>query len=116
MQPRGLALDIANPDLLYIADGGNHLIRVLSLQPTCFITTLAGSGAGQYADGLGTAASFWTPQGITQDANGFLFIGDSVNQRLRRVSLQDFRWQVGVQILQSALTGDMRITWRRAEI
>ena len=50
------------------------------------MTTLAGSGSGSWADGTGTAASFRSPYGVSVDSNGAVFVGDSSNRRIRKVS------------------------------
>lgn len=79
--PIGLAIDSA--DNLYVADNGNHLIRKIT--PNKVVTTLAGSTPG-YADGTGTAAQFSGPFGICVAGNGDLYVADSNNRRIRKVT------------------------------
>ncbi len=84
--PYGLAVDAAND--LYIADGRNNRIRRVS---NGVITTTAGSGtadAGGYAgdNGAATSAQLDIPTGVAVDTSGNVYILDSVNARLRRVS------------------------------
>ena len=50
------------------------------------VSTLAGSGSGAWADGLGTAASFRNPYGVGVDSNGAVYVGDASNYRIRKVS------------------------------
>ncbi len=50
------------------------------------VTTVAGSGLLAWADGLGAAASFNNPSGISVDSNGALYVGDTSNHRIRKVS------------------------------
>lgn len=50
------------------------------------VTTLAGSGAMGSSDGVGTAASFNQPYGITTDGIS-LFVADNANSRIRRILL-----------------------------
>lgn len=82
--PEGLAL---SPDCdLYIADTGNHLVRVVD-HITGTIRTVAGtgeaglSGNGQHA----TSAKLRAPRGLTVAPNGDLYIADSGNHMIRRV-------------------------------
>ena len=53
---------------------------------TGVVSTLAGSGSGAWADGLGTAASFNVPKGVSVDSNGAVYVADSTNHRIRKVS------------------------------
>ena len=83
--PQGLAVDSAGN--LYIADQGNNRIRQVT--PSGVISTVAGTGtAGYNGDNISaTAAQLNSPQGVTVDRNGALYIADTVNYRIRRVVL-----------------------------
>jgi serine/threonine-protein kinase len=50
------------------------------------VTTLAGNGSALFADGLGTGASFRGPAGVAVAASGVVFVGDTSNHRIRRVT------------------------------
>ena len=79
----GLAAD-ANGNL-YIADTENHAIRKMT--PTGDVTTLAGMpGVAGSADGTGAAASFNVPTGIAVDVAGNVYVGDTGNQLIRKIS------------------------------
>ncbi len=82
--PRGLALDLAGN--LYIADYYNQRVRIVF--PNGVITTVAGTGVAGYSgdSGPATGAQLNSPQGVAVDSAGNLYIADSGNQRIRRVS------------------------------
>jgi sugar lactone lactonase YvrE len=71
---------------LVIADTLNHTIRKLSSAGN--VTTIAGSaGARGSTDGVGAAARFNVPSGLTVDTAGRIFIADSGNQVIRKLDL-----------------------------
>src|SRR5688572_24475247 len=71
---------------LYIADPGNHLI--LRLLPDKSIRVVAGNGLRGFSgdDGPATSASLNRPLGVAVDAQGDIYIGDTENHRIRKVS------------------------------
>jgi uncharacterized protein (TIGR03437 family) len=82
-QPMGVAVDSAGN--LYIADTGNQRIRKVS---NGTISTVAGNGTyGFTGDGASaTSAELYQPMGVAVDSAGNLYIGDTVNNRIRKVS------------------------------
>ncbi|MGT2428300.1 NHL repeat-containing protein [Cupriavidus basilensis] len=80
--PGAVALDAAGN--VYVADMGNHMIRKIT--PAGAVTTLAGSTASGYVDGTGSAASFNGPYGIAVDAIGHVYVADTFNNAIRRIS------------------------------
>jgi len=84
--PASLALDAAGS--LYIADTCNGAIRRIS--PDGMIATVAGVGPGpavSLGDGQpATSVGLYGPQGIAVDSAGDLYIGDSADNHIRRVS------------------------------
>ena len=80
--PSGIAVDGAGT--VYVADSDNQAIRKVT--PSGVVTTLAGTGSAGFVNGTGTAASFSTPLGVTVDASGNLFIADSGNHAIRKVT------------------------------
>lgn len=67
--PSCVAVDVAGT-VAVVAEYGNHLIRRISLS-TSLVTTLAGTfSVTGTADGIGTAARFNVPLGVTIDAAG----------------------------------------------
>lgn len=80
-KPGGIICDgIGN---LYVTDTYNHRIRKIVIA-TREVTTLAGSTQGT-ADGIGAAAQFAFPFGITNDGKGSLYIADFRNDRIRKI-------------------------------
>ena len=82
----GVAVDARQN--LYVSDSRNHL--VLRITPTGVLNVVAGNGSLGFSGdgGPATSASLDTPAGLTVDAGGNLYIADSVNQRIRKVSNQ----------------------------
>ena len=86
--PYGVAVDSSGN--VYIADTSNDRIRLVSGGT---ITTLVGNGGGciQQTDYLGDncppeAASLRSPRGVAVDSSGNLYIADTADQRIRKVS------------------------------
>jgi len=90
-EPGGLAIittrtvDDTDTIDVYVADTGNHVIRVIS--STGVVSTLAGlAGEESHTDGTGAAARFSRPVGVAADINGKLLVADAGNQMIRRVT------------------------------
>ena len=82
--PEGVAVDAAGN--IYVADYGNKRIRKVS--PVGIITTVAGNGIEGFSGdgGPATAASLHSPQGVALDAAGNVYVADTSNYRIRKVS------------------------------
>ncbi|MGD0499911.1 MAG: putative Ig domain-containing protein [Bryobacteraceae bacterium] len=82
--PSGIAVD--GSGALYIADRGNNCVRRVS--PSGIITTIAGGAVGGYSGdgGPATKARLWVPSAVTLDASGNLYIADTENNVIRRIS------------------------------
>ena len=81
--PIGVAVDTAGN--VYVADSYNHTIRKIT--PVGMVSTLAGS-AGQVGstDGTGAAARFRHPVGVAVDAGGNVYVADTWNYTIRKIT------------------------------
>lgn len=77
----GIAVDASGN--VYVSDYGNARIRKIT--PAGAVTTFAGSSFG-FADGLGAAAQFWNPAGVAVAASGNVYVADTGNQKIRKIT------------------------------
>jgi sugar lactone lactonase YvrE len=78
---------IASPGgVLYISDPDNSLVFQVSVGG--ILTVVAGNGSARFSgdNGPATLAALNQPTGIASDAAGNLYIADSMNSRIRKVS------------------------------
>lgn len=80
--PMGVAVDGAGN--VYVADTSNNAIRKIT--PSGAVTTLAGMGPPGLVDAVGSAAQFNQPYGITVDAAGTVYVGDTNNRAIRKIT------------------------------
>jgi len=81
--PFGVAVDGAGN--VYVADTLNYIIRKVT--PAGVVTTLAGlAGSAGSANGTGSAARFYKPSGVAVDSAGNVFVADTLNSTIRRVT------------------------------
>ncbi len=81
--PSGVAVDTNGN--VYVADTYNSTLRKMTISG--LVTTLAGSaGRPGSADGAGSAALFNGPSGVAVDGAGNVYVADSGNSTLRKVS------------------------------
>lgn len=88
--PYGIAVHIESlpgggtENTVFVSSYHSHSLAVIS--PGGTVTTLAGCGAPRQADGYGASAAFHAPNGLAVDADGVLFVADSGNHCLRRIT------------------------------
>lgn len=82
--PFGVA--VAIDGTIYVADAGESN-RIRKIAPDGTVTTLAGGREG-FADGMTAAASFNSPSALALSADGNLFVADTGNNRIRKITPQ----------------------------
>jgi len=83
MYPWALAADGSGN--VYVADTGNHTLRKVTRDG--MVSTLAGSaGMPGSADGTGSNARFYWPSGVTVDGSGNIYVADTWNHLVRKVT------------------------------
>ena len=89
-EPFGVAVDSSGN--VYVADTANDRVRKIEITPgegqeeeTVEVSTIAGSGAEGYKDGVGTAAQFNGPFGVAVDSSGNVYVADRDNHRIRKI-------------------------------
>lgn len=81
--PTGIVRDAAGN--VYVVDSASHTVRHIS--PAGTVSTLAGSpNLRGSTDGIGSAARFDGPTAIARAADGMLYVADTRNHTIRRVS------------------------------
>lgn len=105
--PSALAIDRSRS--LYLVDSYNNEIRkIVPAGTNWIVSTLAGAGPYGYgsSDGINGAAQFSSPWDITLDNAGKLYVTDSVNQTIRRVTPVGGNWVVTTEAGVAGVSGD----------
>ena len=84
--PEGIVLDAAG--IIYVSDTGNCSIRKISGTTASTLAGTAPSSVGVcgYTNGTGATARFQSPKGVAVDASGNVFVADSGNCAIRKVT------------------------------
>ncbi|OGY80037.1 MAG: hypothetical protein A3B74_05285 [Candidatus Kerfeldbacteria bacterium RIFCSPHIGHO2_02_FULL_42_14] len=87
-RPTGIALS-KDQKTLYIADGSNNRIRMVTIA-TGKTKLIAGSGVAGFKDGMGASAKFNGPYTLALSSDGkFLFTADKYNHAIRKIDLSN---------------------------
>ena len=79
-----IAVAVDDKGIIFVADSYNDRIRKIAADGT--VTTLAGKGSPGLINGSGEAAQFDTPCGVAVDREGNLFVADTGNDAIRKIS------------------------------
>src|SRR5437016_1179139 len=119
--PSGVAVDSSGN--VYVADSENNQIRkVTPVGTNWVVTTLAGlSGSDDWADtegsadGTGSAARFTVPEGVAVDSAGNVYVADTVNYTIRKLTpagvVTTRAGQAGVQGSANGTGGNARFNF-----
>ncbi len=83
--PIGVAVDKRGD--IFVADAYNDCIRKVSVDGE--VTTIAGGGSTGYADGAAASALFDTPSGVFTDKSGSIYVADTGNHAIRKITPED---------------------------
>ena len=90
---------------VFVADTWNNRIRLVDIK-TGMVSTLAGSGRGEWKDGQGEDASFDRPKGVAMDPiSGQVIVADMCNNRIRSIDMKSR--------MVSTLAGSGHREWER---
>ncbi len=103
-QPLNICLD--DEGNMYVSDFINQRIRKISSD--MMVTTIAGTGQSGHQNGAAAEAKFNYPRGICIDDTGNLYIGDSWNHRIRKISVDGVvsDWAGGGTVIGVQSVGD----------
>ncbi len=84
--PYGIAID--STGTIYVSDNGNNVIRkIVTVSGVSTVGTLAGTaGVPGIADGTGPSASFNSPSGIAINSAGDVYVADTGNNTVRKIT------------------------------
>lgn len=76
-------LEVDNAGNVWVCDADNYAIRKIA--PDGTVTTIAGNGTPGYVNGEGAKARFSTPNALTIDKNGIIYLTETTNHTIRKI-------------------------------
>jgi sugar lactone lactonase YvrE len=95
--PQGIAID--KDGNLYVTD--SNIQKVRKITPDSVVSTYAGTGVLGYTNGSSANATFNGPIGLTIDADGNVYVSESGNNAIRKITKNGF-----VSTFAGSITGD----------
>ena len=81
-RPMGIVIDSTGN--FFVTEGFGHTIRKIT--PSGLVSTFAGTGTAGFTNGTGTAAAFKAPEGIAIDSQNTLYVADTGNHVIRKIT------------------------------
>jgi len=72
--------------VIVTVDGQSVQGPIFNYLTSVWVTTIAGNGQSGFADGSGSAATFYSPRGITVDSSGNVYVADWGNHTIRKIT------------------------------
>jgi sugar lactone lactonase YvrE len=87
----GSAARFIHPEAIVVDNAGNVFVSdssnvIRKITPGGVVTTFAGNGSPQFADGMGKLAAFNQPMGLFIDTDNTIYVADSKNNAIRQIS------------------------------
>jgi uncharacterized protein (TIGR03437 family) len=103
-RPNALAVD--REGSIYVSDSFNN--QIFRIAPNGAFSLFAGNGNAGFAGdgGLATNATFNQPFGLAVDANGVLYVADSLNDRVRAILTSRPTFAPATETISLTVTGD----------
>jgi sugar lactone lactonase YvrE len=99
--PQAVAVDASGN--VYVADRSNNMIRKIT--PAGVVSDLAGYGFAGLIDGTGTSTEFNTPEGLTVDASGNVYVADLKNYCIRKITPAGVVTTIAGGLVQTTVIG-----------